>query len=204
MRLCFGLLVVCAAFLCVSHRAQGARRARGSQIDESHPHGRRWGALTNLVPRQRRRRRLACHNLGNSTHIPDPDHYLERIHRGPSIPCAADDGRLRPRKNPTPSGYTHTPATRPNVLFMVADDLQPDTVRAYDRTPVPVSKTLMARMQLTPHMSTLARKGAMFTRAYTTHPYCSPSRYEPAASLIPGVRLVAAPRKWRACVWCMM
>ena len=57
-------------------------------------------------------------------------------------------------------------AAQPNVLLVLADDLPRNALGAYG-----------AEHGLTPTMDALARAGATFSRAYTTSPLCTPSRY---------------------------
>jgi choline-sulfatase len=57
-------------------------------------------------------------------------------------------------------------ATRPlNFLFYMPDELRADAVHCIDGLPV-----------RTPHMDRLAAEGSVFTRAFTPHTVCSPSR----------------------------
>ena len=61
-----------------------------------------------------------------------------------------------------------TPATRPNVLIILADDLGYGDVRCYnpERGKIP-----------TPHIDALAKSGMRFTDAHTSSGVCSPTRY---------------------------
>ncbi len=70
-------------------------------------------------------------------------------------PCAAGDAPVR----------------RPNVIFILADDLGVHDLSCYGRKDQP-----------TPHLDRLARQGARFTAAYSAEPVCSPTR----ASLMTG------------------
>ena len=69
---------------------------------------------------------------------------------------------------------------RPNVLFIVVDDLRPET-GAYG-----------ADYMHTPHLDRLAARGVLFERAYANVPVCGPSR----ASLLTGLR--PTPTRFRA------
>lgn len=59
------------------------------------------------------------------------------------------------------------PESRPNVLFLLADDLRPDAIAALGN---PVIRT--------PHLDRLARRGQCFTHAVANNPLCVPSRAE--------------------------
>lgn len=54
---------------------------------------------------------------------------------------------------------------RPNVLFIISDDLSAETLSCYG-----------ARDCRTPHIDRLAERGMRFTRAYCQFPVCGPSR----------------------------
>jgi len=56
-------------------------------------------------------------------------------------------------------------AERPNVIFIVADDLGYGELGAFGGKEVP-----------TPHLDSLARNGVKFTNAYVTAPFCAASR----------------------------
>ncbi|HTO05132.1 MAG TPA: sulfatase-like hydrolase/transferase, partial [Opitutus sp.] len=55
--------------------------------------------------------------------------------------------------------------SRPNILFILADDLGCGQVGAYGND-----------YYRTPHIDSLGRDGVKFTRAYATAPVCSPTR----------------------------
>lgn len=57
------------------------------------------------------------------------------------------------------------PATRPNIVLILADDLGYGDLGSYGGKAVP-----------TPHLDRLAREGVRFTDAYVTSPSCAPSR----------------------------
>lgn len=56
-------------------------------------------------------------------------------------------------------------AKRPNILWLIAEDMSPDAVTCYGNEQV-----------WTPNLDKLAAGGVRFTRAYTTAPVCSASR----------------------------
>lgn len=62
------------------------------------------------------------------------------------------------------SPVTKVQKQRPNILWIIAEDLSPD-MACYGH---PLVKT--------PHVDALAAKGLRFTKAFTTAPVCSPSR----------------------------
>jgi len=78
-----------------------------------------------------------------------------------------------------------TPKTknRPNIALVIVDDLAMDALGAYRAVdgPVQVPSTLglhkLFKHIPTPEIDRMAREGALFTRAYTATPICSPSRY---------------------------
>ncbi|TWU42359.1 sulfatase-like hydrolase/transferase [Novipirellula artificiosorum] len=57
------------------------------------------------------------------------------------------------------------PAEKPNVVFILADDLGFNQIGVYGDTPIK-----------TPHLDSLARSGIRFTQAYAGNTVCSPSR----------------------------
>ena len=54
----------------------------------------------------------------------------------------------------------------PNIVLVVADDIPRNMMPTYG-----------AQHSLSPHIESLARDGVAFTRAYTTAPLCTPSRF---------------------------
>ncbi|TWU57086.1 Arylsulfatase [Rubripirellula tenax] len=58
-----------------------------------------------------------------------------------------------------------TPPDRPNIIFVLADDLGFNQIGAYGDTPIK-----------TPHLDRLAKSGIRFTDAYSGNTVCSPSR----------------------------
>jgi arylsulfatase A-like enzyme len=59
------------------------------------------------------------------------------------------------------------PKRRPNIVFLLADDLRPDTIAALGN---PIIKT--------PNLDRLVRRGTAMTRAVSAYPLCVPSRAE--------------------------
>jgi N-sulfoglucosamine sulfohydrolase len=55
--------------------------------------------------------------------------------------------------------------SRPNFVFIIADDVSPDDLRCYAESPVK-----------TPHLDRLAAEGLVFDQAYLTTSSCSPTR----------------------------
>lgn len=71
-----------------------------------------------------------------------------------------------------PAGGAASSSSRPNVLFIVVDDLRPE-LGCYGVT-----------QAQTPNIDRLAKQGVVFTRAYCQQPLCGPTR----ASLLTGLR----------------
>jgi len=64
-----------------------------------------------------------------------------------------------------------------SVILFVVDDLQPDGVSSFGVRPRPSSERIAYKFMRTPKLDEIAQGGALFARAYTPHPLCSPSRY---------------------------
>jgi arylsulfatase A len=67
------------------------------------------------------------------------------------------------------------PARRPNIIFLLADDLGYGDLGAYGQKKI-----------RTPHLDQLARDGMRFTNAYSGHNVCAPSRCVLMTGLHPG------------------
>ena len=64
-----------------------------------------------------------------------------------------------------PPAFSQQPASRPNIILILADDLGWADLSCYGN-----------RFNETPALDSLARRGLRFTRAYAACPVCSPSR----------------------------
>lgn len=64
-----------------------------------------------------------------------------------------------------------------DLISSQVDDLQPDAISAFNARPQPSSELSVYKYLKTPHLDSLAESGALFSRAYTPHPICSPARY---------------------------
>src|SRR6186997_2168521 len=64
-----------------------------------------------------------------------------------------------------PSPVTTAAERRPNILWLVAEDMSPDAIACYG-----------AKQVDSPNLDRLAAEGMRFTRAFTTAPVCSASR----------------------------
>src|SRR6185369_1108289 len=63
------------------------------------------------------------------------------------------------------AGFAVTAAEKPNIVFILADDLGINDLSCYGR-----------KDQATPNLDKLARQGLRFTSAYTAASVCSPTR----------------------------
>lgn len=66
---------------------------------------------------------------------------------------------------PLVCGAESKPANRPNIVFVLTDDQNYDTIGCFGAN------------VLTPHMDRLANEGVRFIEAFTVHSICTPSRY---------------------------
>jgi iduronate 2-sulfatase len=72
------------------------------------------------------------------------------------------------------AGVSHAAADKPNILFVISDDLTAESLACYGNA---VCKT--------PHIDTLASRGVTFTRAYCQFPVCGASRASILSGLYP-------------------
>ncbi len=62
-------------------------------------------------------------------------------------------------------GFQASPAKKPNIVFILADDLGFNQIGVYGKTPIK-----------TPNLDAMAKQGIRFTQAYAGNTVCSPSR----------------------------
>lgn len=74
-------------------------------------------------------------------------------------------------------------APRPNILFILADDLGWSDTTLFGTT----------ELYRTPNIERLARRGMLFTRAYSASPLCSPTRASILTGLSPARHGITAP-----------
>jgi arylsulfatase A-like enzyme len=74
------------------------------------------------------------------------------------------------------------PAKRPNIVFILADDLGWADLGCYGST-----------YHQTPHIDALARRGLRFTQAYAASPLCSPTRASIMTGLLPARLGITTP-----------
>lgn len=75
-----------------------------------------------------------------------------------------------------------TRSERPNVVFILADDLGWNDLSGYGST-----------FHETPHLDALARRGMKFTQAYAASPLCSPTRSSIMTGMFPARLGITAP-----------
>jgi hypothetical protein len=99
-----------------------------------------------------------------------------KLNLGPSIECNSQP--LHEHVAGTgKSGMRKGDAVATNVILFIVDDLQPDAISGFKVRPAPSSERQAYQFMITPNLDKLAKGGALFARAYTSHPLCSPSRY---------------------------
>ncbi len=74
-------------------------------------------------------------------------------------------------------------AAQPNIVFILADDLGGSDLGCYGST-----------FHATPHLDALARRGMLFTNAYSASPLCSPTRSSLMTGLAPARIGITAPQ----------
>ena len=65
----------------------------------------------------------------------------------------------------TPTDRARSPATRPNILYIMTDDHAAHAISAYG-----------SRVNKTPNIDRIAREGALFSSVFATNSICTPSR----------------------------
>ncbi len=81
--------------------------------------------------------------------------------------------------SPTPAA---DPPAKPNVVFILADDLGGRDIGCYGST-----------FHRTPNLDALAKRGMFFTNAYSASPLCSPTRSSIMTGLAPARTGITAP-----------
>src|SRR5210317_697116 len=74
-------------------------------------------------------------------------------------------------------------ASKPNVIFILADDLGWADTTLYGHT----------KLYQTPNLERLAKRGVVFTRAYAASPLCSPTRSSILTGLSPARTGITTP-----------
>jgi arylsulfatase A-like enzyme len=74
------------------------------------------------------------------------------------------------------------PDVRPNIVFILADDLGGSDLGCYGST-----------FHATPHLDALAKRGMLFTQAYSASPLCSPTRSSILTGMAPARTGITAP-----------
>lgn len=69
-------------------------------------------------------------------------------------------------------------ASRPNIVFILADDMGFGDIAAYNPEPGALGAPPANRLQaVTPNIDALARQGMRFTNAHSSSAVCTPTRY---------------------------
>ena len=126
-------------------------------------------------------------------------HALAQLRR--RTPLAPGVGRNRTRhdsrrRRAPATRRQRSPEVRPNVLFLLADDLAKNAISAYE--------SHLARDLRTPRIDSIAKEGALFTNAFVPNSLCTPSRLTILTGLHAhesGVRTLAGtgsgPGRWK-------
>ena len=85
-----------------------------------------------------------------------------------------------------------TPASRPNIIYILADDLGYAELGAYGQEKIE-----------TPNIDALAKEGMLFTQHYTSAPVCAPARYMLLTGTHSGHAYIRGNEEWgeRGEVW---
>lgn len=83
----------------------------------------------------------------------------------------------------SPAGLNAAEQTKPNVIFILADDLGWSDTTLYGTT----------KFYRTPNLERLAKRGMTFTRAYSASPLCSPTRSAILTGLSPARTGITTP-----------
>lgn len=116
-------------------------------------------------------------------------HHFRFLSRSSVFGCLLATTAVVTSQSPAETSKTGAPE-KPNIVLIYADDLDFDQIGAYDHRAFPSfsgaqelgileyrGKGAPGSKVLTPHIDSLARDGARFTRFYVTSPVCTPSRY---------------------------
>ena len=82
---------------------------------------------------------------------------------------------------------TKEESPKPNIIYILADDLGYNEVGAYGQEKIE-----------TPNIDALAKKGMMFTQHYTSAPVCAPARYSLLTGKHSGKSYIRSNNEWKA------
>src|SRR5437773_8885219 len=97
--------------------------------------------------------------------LPPADDWRQKIRRATLLMVVALTGACGSDKLVVAAPTTTVRAARPNILFLLADDMRADAVGYAGNEIV-----------RTPNLDALARRGVWFSNAYVTSPLCAISR----------------------------
>ncbi|MGW1927176.1 sulfatase family protein, partial [Streptomyces massasporeus] len=94
---------------------------------------------------------------------------------GATAPAAQAAAAADPRERPFRAAHPRRHSRRPNILFILGDDLGWADLSSYGSPHI-----------RTPHLDRLAREGVRFTDAYSGSATCSPTRFSLYTGRYPG------------------
>ncbi|KAK1830381.1 choline-sulfatase [Podospora conica] len=130
-----------------------------------------WNAPSAKVKGKRKAAPVAAASSASATSATMPPD----LNSMPASPVPGGPSTSTTAPNGGPSTPTPTPGKRPNILYIMADQLAAPLLKMYN----PDSQIL------TPHLDALAEKSVVFDSAYCPSPLCAPSRMSMITGLLP-------------------